>query len=67
MERYASREAFGFASYVIVSTRRRTIVNKLAVIKLQCIMTPSFISIGMFALVVPYFFLFYLSITIRTA
>ena len=32
MERYASIEPFGFTRDVIGSTRRRTIVNKLAVI-----------------------------------
>ena len=56
MERDASREAFGFARDVIGSTRRPTIVNKLAVIVLQSIMTPSFVFLGMFALVVPCFF-----------
>ena len=56
MERDASREALGFARDVIGSTRRCTIVNKLAVIVLQRIMTPSFIPLDMFALVVPYFF-----------
>ena len=40
MEKYASIEAFGFARDVIGSTRRRTIVNKLAVIVLQLTMTP---------------------------
>ena len=56
MEIYASREAFGFARDVISSTRKCTIVNKLAVIVLQHIMTPSFVSFDMFALVVPYLF-----------
>ena len=48
------REAFGFARDVIGSTRRRNIVNKLAVIFLQRIITPSFVSLDMFALVIPY-------------
>ena len=58
MERDASREAVGFARYLIGSTRRRTIFNKLAVIVVQCIMTPSFVSLDSFSLVVPCFFLF---------
>ena len=41
---------------VIDSTIRQIIVNKLAVIVLKLIMTPFFISLGMFDLVVPYFF-----------
>ena len=48
MERDSSREAFGFARDVIGSTRRHTIVDKLAVIVLQRIMTPSFFSLEMF-------------------
>ena len=56
MERDAPREPFGFAMAVIGSTRRPTIVNKLAMIDLQCIMTPSFVSLDMFTLVNPYLF-----------
>ena len=56
MERYALIEAFGFAMGVLGSTRRPTTVNKLDVIVLQRIMTPSFVSLDMFALVVPIFF-----------
>ena len=56
MERDASREAFGFETDMIGSTRRPTIVNKLAVILLQHIMTPLFFSLDMFVLVVIYFF-----------
>ena len=48
MERYTSREKFGFERYLIVSTIRRTIVNKLVMIFLQHIMTLSFISLDMF-------------------
>ena len=48
MERDSPREAFGFASDVIGSTRRLTIVNKLDVIVLQHIITASFVSFGMF-------------------
>ena len=48
MEKYASREAFGFARDVIGSTRGCTIVNKFIVIVLKCIMTPSFVSLDMF-------------------
>ena len=47
MERDASKEAFGFSRDVIGSTRRRTIVKKLAVIVLQQIVTPLFVSIYM--------------------
>ena len=56
MEIYVSREAFGVTRYVIVSTRRRTIVNNLAVMFLQHIMTPSLVSLGMFSLAVTYLF-----------
>ena len=49
MEKYASREAFGFARDVIDSTRRCTIVNKFIIIVLKYIMTPSFVSLDMFA------------------
>ena len=48
MEKYSSREAFGFAKVVIGSTRRCTIVNKFIVIVLKYIMTPSFVSLDMF-------------------
>ena len=44
----AYRESFGFAIYVIVSTRRCTIVDKSVVIFLKRIMTPSLVSFGMF-------------------
>ena len=56
MEKYSSREAFGFAMDVIGSTIRPTTVNKLAVIFLEHITTPSFVSLDMFALVVTYLF-----------
>ena len=56
MEIYDSREPFGFSIAVIGSTIRPTSVNKLAVIALQHIMTPSFVTLDMFALVVPYLF-----------
>ena len=59
MEIYASREPFVFTMSVIGSTQIDTIVNKLTVIVLQCIMTTLFVYLGIFALVVPYFFLFY--------
>ena len=48
MEKYISREAFGFARDVIGSTRGCNIVNKSIVIVLKCIMTPSFISLEFF-------------------
>ena len=47
MGRYASREAFGFARDVIGSTRRSTIVNKLAVIVLQHITNSLFVYLDM--------------------
>ena len=56
MERDASIEAFGFTRDVIGSTIRPTIVNKLAMIVLQRIMNPSFVSLDIFALVIPYLF-----------
>ena len=56
MERDSSIEAFDFARDVIGSTRIHTILNKLDVIFLQRIMTASFVSLDMFALVVPYLF-----------
>ena len=52
----ASREDFGFSMDVLGSTIRPTTVNKLAVIVFQHIITPSFVSIGMFALVLPHLF-----------
>ena len=56
MGRDDSGETFGFAMDVIGLTRRPTIVNKLAVIVLQCIVTPTFISLDMIDLVIPYLF-----------
>ena len=56
MERDASREPFGFSMTVIVPKIIPTTVNDLAVTALQCIMTPSFVTLDMFALVVPYLF-----------
>ena len=58
MEIYSSREPFGFEMDVLCSKRIPTNVNKLAVIVSQFIMTPSFVSLIMFSLVVPYFFMF---------
>ena len=48
MERYASREAFGFARDVIRSTIRCTIVDNFVVNVLKRIMTPLFVSLDMF-------------------
>ena len=56
MERDASREVVGFSRDVMGSTRRTHIFNKLVVILLQRIMTPSFVYLGMFALINPYLF-----------
>ena len=48
-ERYAYREAFGFATDVMVSTIKGcTIVNMFIVTVLQCIMTHLFVSLDMF-------------------
>ena len=47
MEKYASKEAFGFERDVIGSTRRCTSVNKFIIIVLKYIMNPSFVSIDM--------------------
>ena len=58
MEIYDSREPFGFSMAVIGSTVRLTTVNKFSVIALQRIMTPSFFTLVMFALVATYLFLF---------
>ena len=56
MERDSTREAFGVARYLIGAKRRLTIVKKLALIVLQRIMTPLFVSLDMFALVITYLF-----------
>ena len=56
MERDASIGTFGFAMDALGSTRRPTNVNKLDVTALQRILTPSFITVDMFALVVLYLF-----------
>ena len=48
MEKYASKEAFDFARDVIGSTRGCTIVKKFIIIVLKCIMTPSFVFLDMF-------------------
>ena len=56
MERDASREPFGFEMDVLGSTRKHNTFNDLAVTALQHIITPSFVALDMFALVVPYLF-----------
>ena len=49
MERDAYREAFGFATNVMVSTIKGcTVVDMFIVIVLECIMTHSFVSLDMF-------------------
>ena len=53
MERYASREPFGFAMAVLGSIIRPTTVDKFAVTDLQRIMNPSFIALDMLAIFVP--------------
>ena len=56
MEINAPIEPFGFEFDIIGSTRIPTTVNTLAVTDLQRILTPSFVTIDMLALVVPYLF-----------
>ena len=56
MERYSLREPFCFAMYMIGSTIRPTPIKKLAVIVLQRIMTPPFVSLDIFSLVIQYLF-----------
>ena len=52
-ERDAYREAFGFATDVMVSTIKGcTIVDMFIVIFLECIMTHSFVSLDMFVVCV---------------
>ena len=58
MEGYYSIKPFGFAMAVLGSTIRPTTVHNWVVTALQCILTPSFITVDMFALVVSYFFMF---------
>ena len=53
---YASIEPFGFEMDVLGSKRRSTTVKKFSMTALQHILTPSFITVDMFALVVPYLF-----------
>ena len=55
-EKDVSIEPFGFAMDVLGSTRRPTTANNLAVTIFQLIMNPSFVPLGMFALVVSYLF-----------
>ena len=50
MEIDTSIETFSFAMYVLGSTRITNIVNKLAVIVLQRIMTPLFVSLDILLL-----------------
>ena len=63
-ERDYSREPFGFTMDVLGSTIRSTTFNKLDVNALQHTMTPSFITLDMFALSVTYLFSILLAITI---
>ena len=56
MEGDASREIFGFAMAVLSSTIRLTTVHTLVGTALQLILTPSFVTADIFALVVPYLF-----------
>ena len=58
MEGGDSREPFGFSNSLPSSRLRPTTVNTWVMTALQWILTPLFISVDIFALVVPYFFLF---------
>ena len=55
---YDSIEPFGFAMAVLGSTRIPNTINNLAMNVLKCILTPLFISVEMFSLVVTYIFMF---------
>ena len=54
MERYASIEPFVFSISVLSLTIRTTNVKNLVANALKPILNPSFITVDMFALVVPY-------------
>ena len=56
MEIYALRKTLSVSIVVIDSTRRPTTVKNVAVTALQRILTPLFITVDIFALVVPYLF-----------
>ena len=56
MEIYDSRQKCGFVMNAGVPTRIPTTVNKVAMTALQHILTPSFINVDMFDLLVPYLF-----------
>ena len=56
MERDASRETLCFTMAEIGSTRRPTTIKNLLVTALQLILTPSLVTVDMFALVIPYLF-----------
>ena len=57
MEIDDSIETFELSRYVLLgSTREPTTVNNFSMTDFQCILTPSFITVEMFDLVVPYCF-----------
>ena len=56
MKRYYSRGPFSFSIYVLGLTIITTTVNKLVVTALQRILTTTFITADIFALVIPYLF-----------
>ena len=59
MEVDASIQTFDSEMPVPSSTRRSTTVKKWVVTDLQQILTPSFITVDIFALVIPYFLLIF--------
>ena len=55
MERDASREPFGFKMAILIgSTIGPTTLNKFSVTTLKHILTPSFITVDIFSIVIPY-------------
>ena len=56
MERYSPIETFGFEMAVLGSKIRSPTLNKLAVTDFQCILTPLFITVEIFDIVIPYLY-----------
>ena len=56
MEGYSSIEPSVFTMSVLDSTTRPNNVKKLVLTVLKCILTPLFVTVDIFALVVPYLF-----------
>ena len=60
IEGYVSIEPFGFTIYVLVSSKRDYTIKNLVLIALQHILNTSFITIELFALVVPFYFVLFI-------